>query len=80
MPARLPGLTASNAAALGAAMLLTVPCLAGSTAARTTGAVAWASVLCVQPTSVGWLCWGIIRIFRLCGGAGPVLSKKSPKG
>ena len=38
------------------------------------------SVLCVQPTSVDWLCKEIIKIFRLRGSAGPALKATQAAG
>ena len=62
-------------AALGSTMLPTVPCLIGPGPAtpRAAATAASVSVLCVQPTSVGWLCKEIIKIFRFRGSTGPVL-------
>lgn len=77
---RLLVLTACDAAALGAAALPTVPCLARATPARTTATTAVVSVLCVQPTSVGWLCKEIIKIFRFRGSAGPALKATQAAG
>ena len=45
----------------------------GTTTLRRTGTTTWASALFAPPTSVGWLCKEIIKIFRLCGSAGPAL-------
>lgn len=45
--------------------------LSEHTAPRRAGSTTWASALCAQPTSVGWLCKEIIKIFRLRGRAGP---------
>ena len=77
---RLLVLAALFVAVLGTTVLLAVPCLIGITATRTTVSTSMVSVLCVQPTSVGWLCKEIIKIFRLRGSAGPALNKfkKSP--
>ena len=43
----------------------------GTTTLRRTGTTTWASALFAQPTSVGWLCKEIIKIFRFRGSAGP---------
>ena len=61
-------------------MLPTVPCLTGTTTTRTTATTTTVSVLCVQPTSVGWLCKEIIKIFRLRGSAGPALKATQAAG
>ena len=69
---RLLVLAALFVAVLGTTVLLAVPCLIGITATRTTVSTSMVSVLCVQPTSVGWLCKEIIKIFRLRGSAGTI--------
>ena len=71
--ARRRVIAASGVVALGASMLLSVPCLAGTTTTRITATTTMVSALCVQPTSVGWLCKEIIKIFRLRRSAGPTL-------
>ena len=67
-------------AALGTTMLPNVPCLIGTTTTRTTATTTTVSVLCVQPTSVGWLCKEIIKIFRFRGSAGPALKATQAAG
>ena len=66
-------LTEFNAAAVGITTAITARLLIGTTTTRITATTTMVSVLCVQPTSVGWLCKEIIKIFRLRGSAGPAL-------
>ena len=57
---------------LGIAAIAAARFLTGSGAAQAAATTAAVSVLCVQPTSVGWLCKEIIKIFRLRGSAGTI--------
>ena len=65
---------------LGIAAIAAARFLTGSGAAQAAATTAAVSVLCVQPTSVGWLCKEIIKIFRLRGSAGPALKATQAAG
>ena len=56
----------------GVAAMASAGFLTGATATRATATAVAVSVLCVQPTSVGWLCKEIIKIFRFRGSASTV--------
>ena len=71
LSARRRVLAVSFGMVLGAATPTSRLFAAGTTALRRPGAASWASALFAQPTSVGWLCKEIIKIFRLRGSAGP---------
>ena len=66
-------ITVFNAVVLGTTTPAARLFAAGAVALRRPGTTALASALFAQPTSVGWLCKEIIKIFRLRGSAGPAL-------
>ena len=55
----------STAVVVGTTTLTTRLFASGASTLRRAGASSWAYALFAQPTSVGWLCKEIIKIFRL---------------
>ena len=78
--ARRRVLTVSGGVVLGTAAPTSRLFATGTTTLRRAGTASWASALFAQPTSVGWLCKEIIKIFRLRRSAGSALKATQAAG